>query len=85
MKIKAPSNFGTVVDADGNIVYAWGWRSTPECPLMIDVPDGGEVVSLAEGEHERVHKELHLHKYDRAEKKIKVRGPHEPFPQRGKK
>lgn len=70
MHTKAGCNHGLLVDADGNILQAWAWYSTPDCPHEFDVPEGGQIVPLTHDEHDRVHTALHLHRYDSKSGKV---------------
>lgn len=70
MHTKAGCNHGVLVDADGNILRAWAWYSTPECPHEFDVPEGGQIVALTRDEHDRVHASSHLYRYDFASEKV---------------
>ena len=64
MHLKANCNHGIVIDKHGNLLTAWSWYSTPECPHIFDVPDGGEIIELSKNEHEKISYRLHSHKYN---------------------
>lgn len=73
MHAKAGCCHGMIVDVNGNILQAFGWNTTAECPHEFDLSPGCKIIPCSFDEHDRLHSAIHLYRYDGVSHRIILR------------